>query len=392
MESRYSEMIIWGIIYFLFCAFFLIFMKGVKIVIKRIAIRANGKNSGFTFYTPEILCAICLSIISGIRCNCGSDYYNYYLQSINNSNWYESIYSVINSRFQSGMTLLIYLSNSVFKSEYAIFIVSAFVVIIPTFYYICSRSYDIDYSILLWLFLGYFLMSTNILKQAISMTFILFFYDRSYKKDIIGMILFGVGAVFFHTASLYMIFVILFMNHIRFTPSKMLYVSFGSVIVSFLMRPVFSRLVLYLPYQYAKYSSLFSDDRSIDLKLFFGGVLISAFYIFVTWKMLNKEDIFDDYTLRLLNLQVWCIPVLILGFRIYLFNRIAYYGLQFIILLLPIYVKTLTIKTKRWFTLMLVIFCLFFSTLCAENNYYHYGTIFNEKPMSVLEYSIRYQR
>ena len=389
MQSRYSEMMMWGISYLVFCYItFMILILFDKVFKKIVIVKKNNK---IRVFSGEIIVAFLLVLLSGIRCNCGSDYYNYYLQSLNNSNWYSSLESIISSRFQNGLTILMFLSNKIFKSEYAIFFVVAFIIIIPTVNYINKRADNPIESIKIWMLLGYFLMTTNILKQAVSMVLIMYFYEYLYNKKYVSMAIVGIGALIFHTASLYVILILLFFNHIKFTPKKMLLITMVSVVVSILMKPFFSRLVALLPYQYAKYLSFFTGDSSIDIKLFIGGVIFSAFYIYITWKMLKSPDIFNDYSFPLVNLMVWCIPILILGFRVYLFNRIACYGLQFIILLLPIYIKSISKQVKHIYSVGLIVLCMCFSILCAENNYYHYGTIYTEEPMSVMQYSQKYQ-
>jgi len=41
---------------------------------------------------------------------------------------------------------------------------------------------------------------------------------------------------------------------------------------------------------------------------------------------------------------------------------------------------------------MVLVFSVLFTILCAENNYYQYSTILNDKPMSVYDFSIRRQQ
>jgi len=95
-------------------------------------------------------------------------------------------------------------------------------------------------------------------------------------------------------------------------------------------------------------------------------------------------------------ISLLCIPFLIIGIKFYLCNRVAYSGLQFLTVLLPSYYSFTRQKHMSFISfkkyIMVLVFSVLFTILCAENNYYQYSTILNDKPMSVYDFSIRRQQ
>lgn len=390
MQTRYFYMIQWGIEFLLFSGVFYMSLKILKMFIKDIVIRIDKKEAA-VLPIAEMISGIVLAVIVGIRCNCGSDYYNYYWQSVNQRNFFDSFQQIITSRLQFGLSFLIRVSGEFLKDEYAFFMIIAFITIIPTFHLIVKRTKYPIVGIMTWILLGYLSMSINILKQAVAMTMVLCLYEKLYNRQYKRMIAYALLAVIFHTASLYILCVILLFRNWNFTKKQMLGLAFAGLVLMIGMKTIFSKVMIMLPYQYSKYLSIFQNSDELDLKLFLGGVLTSVFYVMIIWELLGKTDAFDDYSRPLIAIMVMCVPILLLGLRIYLFNRIAYFGLQFIVYLLPGYIKSFKKNKQRVIYTILVLYCFMFMVLCAENNYYAYSTIYNDEPMSVSAYVRRYQ-
>ena len=79
----------------------------------------------------DIIIILMLVIISGIRCNCGSDYYSYYIAYNNWLGNVDSIHMIIEDNSQFGLYVISFLLKTITDFPYAIFWMIA-VIIYPT--------------------------------------------------------------------------------------------------------------------------------------------------------------------------------------------------------------------------------------------------------------------
>jgi len=172
-----------------------------------------------------------------------------------------------------------------------------------------------------------------------------------------------------------------------------------SIAMYILITPLLEQVSQFLPVHYAVYTQAYLDDSMNDIKLQIGGIVVAIFYIIILWDITKKHNATKSVSRinnHLLMISLLCIPFLIIGIKFYLCNRVAYSGLQFLTVLLPSYYSFTRQKHMSFISfkkyIMVLVFSVLFTILCAENNYYQYSTILNDKPMSVYDFSIRRQQ
>lgn len=395
MNNRYSEMIIWGFVQLVFCLLTSALYTSSYNNDKRLFVTLKKKLI-FIVYGSDIFITTILIIVAGIRCNSGSDYFNYYKQYQNILLWYSSIKDLLSQRFQSGFSLVAYLTRKYIGGDNTIFLIVAILSYIPLTH--CIRKYAPypSKSLACWLLLGYFSMTMNIVKQSFAMVFVMLGYFAYSQKKYIRFVLYAFLALFFHSASLYIIIVIAISR--LFNPSRKLYYNMVAVGIFSLIfiTPLLELISRFLPDRYQLYVNSFLNNNSGDLKLHIGGIVVSIFYLVVIRLVilyLNRYFEKDSLYYPMVTIAIFCIPFLLFGIRYYVANRVAYFGLQFMIFIIPSFIEQYSISshnkqlTKSIFTFFLIIFSFCFSILCAENNYYNYSTIFNDTPMSVIDFA-----
>lgn len=385
METRFTEMMQWSITITLFL-FFIIFMT-MKL------------KKHIHLYPTLLILFLVLVIITGIRCNSGSDYYNYYTMYNDVNRWYQSLFEIVTARFQNGYLMLCYLVKNTIGGDHTIFIIVSIIIYGIVFYIVKKRALYPMLAIACWLCFGFFDMSINIVKQSIAMSLILLAYD-SYNENKRGkFIIFCLLASMFHISSLYVILCMFLSKYIKINKKTFYIICYSSIILLFLLTPMTRYFLSMFPsFKYAFYlqNILLSET---ELKLQLGAIIISLFYFFVIRNCIIKYDAIikqSPYCKNMFGIILLCIPILVLGIRYYMFNRVGYFGLQFLIFIFPIYIySSKEIHLKRNYNLSIAIllcFHLVFAVLAAENNYYSYSTIFNDEPSSIYDFVRRTDR
>ncbi|MFA9414320.1 EpsG family protein [Streptococcus sp. E29BA] len=384
MTSRYGQMLLWGIQFTIFS----LLVIGLYLVLDRafpkIIFRLRYAKIG-TIYLSDFFCLIILVVIVGIRTNSGSDYYNYLLAFKSIDSWFYSLREIVDARFQNGLYTLMYVIKKINPSEVVFFIFYGLLNYIPVFYMIRKYSKHAVLSLMSWIFLGFFLMSTNILKQSLAMSLILLaFHQWQSKKYIIFSIL-SILACWFHLSSLAVIIGILIVNHIK--PSKNFLYLMGTIGLSLLLflQPILIVISKVLRIRYIDvYISSFLQQGSTEFKLQVAALIILMIYVLILFHLTRPDVLtrFSTVHLRMLGLCLLMIPFLILSIRFYIFNRLAFTGLQFIIFLIPYIQK----PRQRLFYISLIFAGFWISILNADNNYYNYSTVFNDTPVSIQEF------
>ena len=377
MKTRYFEMIEWSILQLVVSLFLIL-------IYYFLCKNDNKKN---IFQKSDIIITLILILIAGLRCNSGSDYYNYYFQYINVLKWYDDLFSVLIARFQNGYTFLAYLTNKFIGGQATIFIVVAIIIYFPLLRIMRKYSKSSWQSFALWLLLGYFSMSMNIIKQYLAMIFVIGSFNSYYKKKYFKYIIFSIIACFFHISAIYSLLCIPFSKTIR-KPRKLYnFTLLASIISFFMFRTIILKIGIFIiPAKYYTYihSWMVGD---LDLKLRLGGISVTLFYIFIINLSIKKVKYLNKYYRMILNLSICMLPFLVFSIQMYILNRISYFGLQMLIIILPSILDQYKRRiNKIFFVFILILYSLLFSILCAENNYYNYDTIFNSNPMSVREY------
>lgn len=383
MHTRYLQMIEWSLINFIFtisiiCIYYYFYKK------KRYSELTINRSK---FNYADFIILMLLIFISGFRCNSGSDYYNYYYQYINSTIWFSSLSGVFFSRFQSGYITLAYIVKDYIGGESSIFLIISFMMYVPLIKFLKKRSASPWQSFALWVLLGYFSMSMNIIKQYLAMSVIFFAFDSFYFKKYFKYCAFSLIAMWFHVSSIYCILCIPLAIFIKKTRTLYRGILLCSFIGIALIDYVISEVIFIFPVRYHGYINSFITG-SYDKKLMLGGMLVALFYSFlISISVIKINKLKNKYFRGILNLSILMMPFLLLSIKTYIFNRVAYFGIQLLIVIFPSVFSAYRSKFNKYiFICIILTYSLSFSILCAENNYYHYGSIFYEQPMSVQEF------
>lgn len=391
MATRYFEMISWGIQNLIFSlgiiSLYYVMDKSFHIIhIKQ------GNRYLTNIYPQDLFLISILILIIGSRCNNGSDYYNYLTMYLEVDQWYSSLEDVLKERFQNGYMLICYIVKHLIGGKYSIFFIIATLIYFPTIGIFRKHSPSPVLSFACWVLLGYLSMSTNIIKQSLAMTCVLvMFFALTNRKYIYGVI-FALAGCVFHL-SVICIFIIIILS-VKINPSLKLYkiLLIAGLGLYIFLEPILIQISTILPIQYVdKYIDAYLENRINEIKLQYGAMIVAIFYITILWSLIKRYNISKEkhnkINKHLLSISLMCIPFLLIGIKFYLFNRLAYSGLQFSTILIPSYFCVN--KGDKTVFLTILIFSLLFTILCAENNYYQYSTIFNDTPSSVYEFAKR---
>jgi len=150
----------------------------------------------------DIIMIIVLIIVSGIRCNVGSDYYTYYTAY---NSWLvnlDSIYEVIHSNSQFGLYVLGFILKSITDFPYAIFWLVACIIYPCMIIYMRKKTQKPSIAFMSFMLLGFYAISNNILKQTMAMLIMIYAYECFIKNKKIKFVIATLLASTFHTTAI----------------------------------------------------------------------------------------------------------------------------------------------------------------------------------------------
>ncbi len=385
MNTRYYDMFTWGTAFGIFSVFTIM----LYCICNKVKLILSSKK---TFELGNIIVPALLIIFAAIRCNCGSDYYNYYLMYNYSTEWFDSLFEVITARFQNGYMTVAYIVKSCIGGEFTIFVIIACAIYIPVIYLMNKRLKNQEAALALWFFLGFFSLTLNIVKQSVAMVFILIAYDNIYEKKYVKFFFFSFLACWFHISSAYVILAIMIAQK-KWKIKKMYYFLICiSLILLFFISPFLKLIKNVLPANYKHYIDYYlGQDISSAYKLQLGAIIVTIVFMILLHRLVenyNKLSVISNYCSYMIKVMILVEPFLILGIRFYLLNRISYEAFQFLPFVYSEYIY-MRKKKKKLIWLEMLFYCIVISILCGENNYYNYSTIYNDIPCSVRQFVIR---
>ena len=337
----------------------------------------------------DIVMILILIVISGIRCNVGSDYYSYYVAYNNWLSNLDSIHDVVQSNSQFGLYVLGFLLKSITSFPYALFWLIACIVYPAIIIYMRKTTEKPSIGFMCFTLLGFFAISNNILKQTMAMLVMIYAYECLAKKKKTKFILATLVASTFHTTAIIAGVLMILARKIK--PSyKNLLICIGIGIVGIFAYSIIGNLMGSIS-ALARYQTYFINTSTYSsmIKETMGTVGYALIYIAISVILISKKEEIKEY-----DEEVYTrIPLLMIGVAISIFsinnwtiNRIALYLYQFVITMIPsLFCIKYTPKEKKSYLFMIVILlvgaCLFLTIFAAENQYYSYHTYFNTEPM-----------
>lgn len=325
-------------------------------------------------------------IVSGIRCNFGSDYYSYFLQYNYRYDTVVQAGGVANylaNNIQIGFPLLMQITRNISNSPYAIFWSTAIIIYPIIFTWIHIKSKNAAFSAMVFFLLGFFDITNNTLKQSIALVCLIIAYEMLLKRKKVLSILFSIMAILFHVSSILPIGLMIFSYYIRF--DKKIYKSFlfisGIVGINFI--PIALFIIKHIPIltKYEKY--VMTRTFSIPFFVFTLTILIGVIW-FIEKTLKNKTLLGNEMEARL-SLLILSLPILFASFHHFVLLRIAYFSLLQLVLLIP---NTAGIKKERKknvlviekYTIFLFVLFIIVSLASGNNRFFTYETYLTSTP------------
>lgn len=332
-----------------------------------------------------------LVLVSGLRCNFGSDSFNYYNQYNSVTDIYSNFWEAFNSTYQSGYISLCYIVYELIHFEFAIFWVVALITYPFIIIYARKKTQRPSIVFAMYILMGFFVSSNNILKQNIAMV-IMFgaYYGFLKEKKYFGYVILTVIASKFHiTAIIAGICIFLatkiepnYKNFIKFILIGIIISIFYNVIAPFIINN------MQILADYEEYLSLERSTTTI-IRGTINVISYIIMYGILTIILLNKrkqiEELENNNCYREISFLFIAIMISIISIRNQTMNRIAMYLYQFIIFMIPsLFSLKYTIKAKkRYLTFFIFLFIGWFclnNIVGAENRYYDYSTYLTDTP------------
>ncbi len=342
------------------------------------------KEGSFSLLSRVFLCAI-IVILSGIRCNFGSDYYTYYrLYNVvgDQINTYGSVQRFLEQNVQVGYPYLMYLTRKISSSEYAIYLACAIIIYPLMFHWIDKHTKNKAYSIALFFLLGMFDITNNILKQTLALCALLYAFDAMIEKKYVKFVILSLVSIFFHISSIAVIMLIIVSCLVNLKKRHIFLLAGISLAITLAYTFILSIVISYISVleRYIEYS----EGRVLSTPFVVTSIVYTLLYVFFSVKLIDNKKINENEKKRV-NLLLLSIIFAVVSLRYIVLLRITYLALLQLIILIPSIDKGPFngSKISIRITSISVVLLLFFSitSLIAGNNrYYNYSTIYNDQP------------
>ena len=150
-------------------------------------------TSRIRIHLDDVLIVTVLILITSFRYGVGSDFFRYVTNARTYYNWYSDLHRLFNwSTIQAfggqiGYPFISVISGYISQNEYAILWVTSVIIYVPLIWYCRKYTKNAFVSFSVYLLFGFWGMSLNVLKQAISMIFFAYAYEKlEEKRYIIG--------------------------------------------------------------------------------------------------------------------------------------------------------------------------------------------------------------
>lgn len=289
-------------------------------------------------YICLVLIITILSLFSGLRYGVGTDYHTYV-------NIFDKIF--IDQSAKDSEPLFYYLTATIrifTDNSQVFFIVTSIIINLFIVLVLYKKSIYFTFSIFLYLSMGFYFVSFNILRQYMAIAIALYIINNKYKISKINIIIGSIIAMGLHTTSVIILFLLLFKKGI----DNKRYIIIFSVIslISLIFEPILTNLLLSGKYEVYGETNFFSYGTSI--------VYIIEYIALLVFYYLYSDNIKDNNKFYLMAVCIGLVFT-ILGMKGVLYNRMAIAFNLYNTLLIPNVVSTISNnKEKR-----LLIYCLY---------------------------------
>ncbi|MBE5805381.1 MAG: EpsG family protein [Clostridiales bacterium] len=324
------------------------------------------KNRKFKNFYEKFLIFL-LIIVAGIRI-VGTDFMSYKF-------YYLNIDSDVCKRLDVGCKFIMNISYFIFKENYAgFFMLSSAITLICIYNTLKKEKKNVMFSIILFVLLGFYANSFNIMKQCISLAITFWSIRYLNNKTPIKYCMCIFIAACIHQTSIIML-PFYWISKKKITKKSFIKISVISIILLLFFDKFFN--IFTSIEQYKMYNTY---DIGIDagigtyLNIMFFGTL--QLLCVLRYKNLIK---INDKNKQYINIMIFSIPFLLVSIKNVLFFRMSLYFLIYLIMVLPDLFDGMERKCKYLVAFILLIVCItyYFMNIYYFGGLYPYKSIFS---------------
>lgn len=325
----------------------------------------------------DIMAIFVLVFFSAYRYNVGSDFQEYFARyKYINEFWY-SVYPRITH--EKLFYYLCHLTSKLTENPFAIFHMCAWI-LYPAFVIFARKLTGRPSKIIgCFVFLEFYAVSNNILRQAIAMELVVFgYYAWKYKKRKLA-ILFFVFSIGFHLTAVIGIALIVLSQIISISYDS-LRISFVCGIASLFIWRILLHFVNILPYINRYSSYLEHTGENITRAGMWGYILFYGWICCLLIKNYRQIQDIDMATASTISMIILAIPLLFIATQITYVNRIALYLYQFSMFSIPMLFDVHISKKQNFrflLALILIIWLGFSNIVAMDNSFFQYDFQWN---------------
>lgn len=289
-----------------------------------------------------ILAVVPMFFISAIRYNVGTDYEKRYV-----ADYYTLLEGKNVGNLEIGFKAIDYLCLFFTKEPYLIFVITSLIILAIIFEVIYKKSSNRILSIIIFFLGGYFFATLNIIRQYISVAFILlgyqFLMSENKKKAYIGFVICAILAFFMHSSSIICFIIILLtkkniMDARWVIPLSILILILNKNIMV-ILTPIIknTRFNVYL-------TGKFTTGELSILQIVENLIIYLAMYFSYYFEKKQGKEL-DKQGITLLNIQGLALLLTVSGVIHTLFIRMAIYFVAFQIISIPYFFSILQFNT-----------------------------------------------
>lgn len=289
-----------------------------------------------------ILAVVPMFFISAIRYNVGTDYEKRYVVD-----YYTLLEGKNVGNLEIGFKAIDYLCLFFTKEPYLLFVITSLIILAIIFEVIYKKSSNRILSIIIFFLGGYFFATLNIIRQYISVAFILlgyqFLMSENKKKAYIGFVICAILAFFMHSSSIICFIIILLtkkniMDARWVIPLSILILILNKNIMV-ILTPIIknTRFNVYL-------TGKFTTGELSILQIVENLIIYLAMYFSYYFEKKQGKEL-DKQGITLLNIQGLALLLTVSGVIHTLFIRMAIYFVAFQIISIPYFFNILQFNT-----------------------------------------------
>lgn len=289
-----------------------------------------------------ILAVVPMFFISAIRYNVGTDYEKRYV-----ADYYTLLEGKNVGNLEIGFKAIDYLCLFFTKEPYLLFVITSLIILAIIFEVIYKKSSNRILSIIVFFLGGYFFATLNIIRQYISVAFILlgyqFLMSENKKKAYIGFVICAILAFFMHSSSIICFIIILLtkkniMDARWVIPLSILILILNKNIMV-ILTPIIknTRFNVYL-------TGKFTTGELSILQIVENLIIYLAMYFSYYFEKKQGKEL-DKQGITLINIQGLALLFTVSGVIHTLFIRMAIYFVAFQIISIPYFFSILQFNT-----------------------------------------------